>query len=400
MKCPYDGTVFPTNDYAAYYKSSFKDKIGWDTQYVDDGWGWKDPKTGEKFWFVAYYNHWLWHRHISPGVHALGEAYQLTGDPRYAHKAAVMLRRIAEVYPAMDHAKQSRYGEMMAARGIDYPGKVVNAIWETADITNYAQAYDAIFETIDADTELQNLFHQSGPELRSFIDANLIEDGIDAYYSGKVRGNFGMHQSALVTLGLVRQFGEQDKWFDGLLNDSTGRSDLGLRYALYDLVSRDGVPTESSPGYNSLWIDKISSYGPLLQRTGRDIFKLPRTQRLYDAILDQLCINQFTPDLGDSGTVYSESIGLTANNFQTAYREYQDPRYSAVLAKIKATGDASFKTFDSLTQPPIESQRHRLVQAHHWAPAFFVPTSTLIATPWRVWVSRFSTTRATPSRWR
>jgi oligo-alginate lyase len=354
VKCPYDGMVFPTNDYAAYYRSNFKDKIGWDTQYVDDGWGWKDPKTGEKFWFVAYYNHWLWHSHISPGVRALGQAYLLTGDARYAHKAAVMLRRIAEVYPAMDHAKQSRYGQMMAARGIDYPGKVVNAIWETQDITNYAAAYDAVFDSIDADSDLQFLFHQTGPQIRSFIDANLIEDGIDAYFSGKVRGNFGMHQMALVTLGLVRQFGEQDKWFDELLNDAAGRSDLGLRYALYELISRDGVPTESAPGYNSLWIDKISSYGQLLQRTGRDIFKLPRTRQLYDATLDQICIGNFTPDLGDSGTVYGEIIGLTANNFQTAYREYHDPRYAAALEKIGATGDASFKTFGALLHPPIE----------------------------------------------
>jgi hypothetical protein len=109
--------VFPTNDYAAYYRSNFKDKIGWDTQYVDDGWGWKDPKTGEKFWFVAYYNHWLWHSHISPGVRALGQAYLLTGDARYAHKAAVMLRRIAEVYPAMDHAKQSRPRHRLSRQG-------------------------------------------------------------------------------------------------------------------------------------------------------------------------------------------------------------------------------------------------------------------------------------------
>jgi len=125
IKCPVDGTVFPTNDYAAYDKSGFKDKKGWDTQYVDDGWGWADPKTGEKYWFVAYYNHWMWHKHVVPAIEDLSQAYLLTGDEKYAHKAAVMLYRVAQVYPGMDHAKQSRYGTMMAARGIVYPGKII-----------------------------------------------------------------------------------------------------------------------------------------------------------------------------------------------------------------------------------------------------------------------------------
>src|SRR5687768_5805680 len=50
IKCPVDGTSFPSKD------------------YPDDGWGWTDPKTGEKFRFVAYYNHWMWHKHLVPGL--------------------------------------------------------------------------------------------------------------------------------------------------------------------------------------------------------------------------------------------------------------------------------------------------------------------------------------------
>src|SRR5437016_2644640 len=60
VKCPNCGSVFPSNDYETYYKSGFKTKIGWDTQYVDDGWGWQSPNGGEKYWFVAFYNHWMW----------------------------------------------------------------------------------------------------------------------------------------------------------------------------------------------------------------------------------------------------------------------------------------------------------------------------------------------------
>src|SRR6185369_16075631 len=40
VKCPVDGAIYPSNDYAAYYKSNFTDKKDWNTDHVDDGWGW------------------------------------------------------------------------------------------------------------------------------------------------------------------------------------------------------------------------------------------------------------------------------------------------------------------------------------------------------------------------
>ncbi len=356
VKCPIDGTVFPSNDYQSYYRSGFTEKKNWDGKYVDDGWGWADPKTGEKFWFVAYYNHWIWHKYLVPGLGDLADAYLLTGDKKYAHKAAVMLHRIAEVYPGMDHAKQSRYGQMMAARGADYPGKVVNAIWETGLAQHVCDAYDAVWETIDGDEELQRETHQTGAQIRCVIEANFLENAIDAYFSGKIRGNFGMHQGCLVHLALVRQTGENDKWFDGLMNaSSSDHAMLGLNFALYDLVYRDGVPSETSPGYNFLWVNKIAAYGDQLQHAGRDVFGIPKTKRLFDAVLDQVNVGKFTPDLGDAGGVYGYLEGKDANTFQTAYRYYKDPRYAAWLARLGATGDNTFKTFESLFSSPIDA---------------------------------------------
>lgn len=363
VKCPNCGAVFPSNDYAAYYKSDMKEKVGWDTEYVDDGWGWQGP-SGEKFWFVAYYNHWMWHREMVPGVKSLARAYLLTGDKKYAHKAAVMLHRIAQVYPGMDHARQSRYGQMMAAKGIDYPGKVVNAIWETSLIQSLAEAYDAVWETVDGDEELQKLTAKRGEAIRAFIEANILEDGIDAYYSGKVRGNFGMHQNSLAHLALVRQFGPTDQWLDELLERSESQTArLGLNYALYDLIYRDGIPSESSPGYNFIWVEKVSELGELFEKTGREVFANPRVKRLYNGVLDEVVIGKKTPSLGDSGGVYADLTGKDAQTFQTAFRHYKDPRYAAWLSSFKATGDGGFKTFGSLFQPAIEGTTEKLPPA-------------------------------------
>lgn len=356
VTCPVCKSVYPSNDYGAYYESGFKDKKGWDTPYVDDGWGWKDPKTGEKYWFVAFYNHWMWHRHLVPGVNAMAKAYLLTGDKKYAHKAAVALERIAEVYPAMDYENQSRYGQMMKAKGGHYPGKVVNLIWECGLIANLAEAYDAVWETIDADTGLQKDVGKTGEQIRASVEANLLEEGIDSVLDGKIQGNFGMHQHAMVKLALARQYGDHDKWLGGLVDRNDGVPDkLGLRYALYDLVYRDGLPDETSPHYNGLWVGAISRYAPLLKRAGYDVMGMPRTHRLYDGILDQVCVRALTPDTGDTASVWGDPAGWSAWFYAAAYRAYQDPRYANALAAAGTAGEKGFTSFDTLLYPPIES---------------------------------------------
>jgi hypothetical protein len=356
VQCPKCKTLFPSNDYEAYYKSGLKDKKGWDTEYVDDGWGYKGA-NGEKYWFVAYYNHWMWHLNMTSGVHSLALAYQLTGETKYAHKAAVMLHRIAQVYPGMDHEFQSRYGEMVRAQGGHYRGKVVNSIWETGLISRLADAYDSVWETIDGDAELQKETGKTGEQIRSYVEANLLEDGIDAIFDGKIRGNFGMHQRALVKLALARQTGENAKWFDDLMNASSSRAATqGLSFALYNLVYRDGLPSETSPGYNFIWVSGISTYGSQLAKGGAKVFEIPRMRRLYDGVLDQIVVRSLTPSLGDFGTAYGALSGDSPETFQTAYRAYGDERYARMLAKSGATGDGTFKTFESLLQPPVEAK--------------------------------------------
>lgn len=354
IKCPVDGSVYPSNDYDAYYRSGFQDKVGWDTEYVDDGWGWLSP-SGERYWFVAHANHQIYHNFIGGAVQNLAHAYTLTGDRAAAHKAAVMIYRLAQIYPEMDYQHQSRYGLMMAAQGREYLGKVLNNIWETSFAGGFADAYDAVWETIDTDSALQKLAGKTGPELRGFIEANFLEDAVDAYYSGEIRGNFGMHQRALCYIALARQYGDQDKWLGGLLTDKSGSSQyLGIDYALYDLIYREGLPDESSPGYNFLWVETLTEVANLMRKSGRDLFAQPRMKHLYDSVLDLITTRKFTPDLGDAGTVYGGMEGRSADVYQTAYRIYQDPRYADFLASFGATGDGGYQTYGSLFLPPID----------------------------------------------
>ena len=354
VTCPICKKEFPGNDFAAYYRSGFKDQSALAGDYADDGWGWQGPN--DHYWFVGYANHWNWQNHYIPAVLYLARAYMLTGNPRYAHKTAVMLDRIAEIYPAMDYHTQSRYGRLQEAQGAHYGGKIVNLIWETGVLATFAEAYDAIWESIDADQALYTLTGRTGPEIRAHIEANILEEGIDAYFAHEIRGNFGMHQRALVYAALARQHGDTDAWLDGLFNDP-GASPLhiGLNYALYNLVYRDGLPFETAPGYNFSWVANLTQIGETLRLTDRSLYEISKMRALYDGVLDMVNCGQFTPSVGDSGSVSGGTVARDAYIYQAAYRAYRDPRYARHLASFDATGEASFTRYEDLFLPRIES---------------------------------------------
>ncbi len=353
VQCPICSGVYPDNDFAAYYKSGFSDKNHLGGEFADDGRGWTGPPNGHRYWFVAYAVHWTWHSHVIPGLSSLGQAYLLTGDKRYAHQAAVMLHRLAEVYPNTDYHNQSRYGFLTQASGGHYGGKLVNLIWATGNLQAMAETYDAVWDAIDDDAALQSLVGKSGEEIRAFIEANVLEEGIDAVFEGEVRGNYGMHQRALVYAALARQHGETDAWI-GSIFEATGVSPLhtGLNYALYNLVYRDGVPYETAPGYNSIWVTAITEIADTLRGTRWDPYALPKTQSLYDGVLDVINAGKFTPALGDSGSVYGGRV-LNPALYQSAYRAYQKPRYLEVCTANGAIDENSFTSFRSLLEPPL-----------------------------------------------
>jgi hypothetical protein len=347
------GEWYPSNDFYAYFRGGMRDRSLLTGPHADDGWGWVGP-DGERYWFVGYACHWgMWRRFVLNGLDSLYQAYLLTGDRRYAHKAGVILVKIAQTYPALDYCQQSRYSQISGGK---YHGKILNLIWETGVFTNLARAYDAIWETIDTDVALARLYgYASGEQVRSLIESNLLEDGIDAIFAGKIRGNFGMHQRALATGAIVRQTGPVREWLGGIMaKDTSSHSHVGLNYALYNLVYRDGMPYETSPGYCFGWTQNLYTTATVLAKGGVNLFELPKLRSLTDAPLDMICIDRHTPSLGDAGNVWGGLTPKRVGVYQAAYRAYRDRRYARWLSRIGGAGENSFKTFASLFHPPIE----------------------------------------------
>ena len=350
IECPVGHETYPGNDFHAYLRSGHSDATALQGDYVDDGWGWVDPK-GERRWFVGYACHWHWTKYVIPAVRALSRAYLLTGNPTFGHKGALMLAAIAADYPNFDYASQSRYGFLTQGR---YHGKILNHIWETGTFQTLAEAYDNLWDHFDGDTDVQARLGKTGEEIRSMIEAQLLEEGIECTFSGKIQGNFGMHQLTLATAAVVRQHGPVEEWCRGILTcTDRGASHTGLNYALYNLVHRDGMPNETAPGYCFIWPSRIVAMAPVLRKAGIDLFQLPKMKSLVMAPLDLVCVGAFTPDVGDSGSVWGGIVGRSADVYQPAYHAYPDPRIFDWLREAGAVGEAGFRTYDSLFAPTI-----------------------------------------------
>ncbi|MEG2857876.1 MAG: hypothetical protein RR994_04585, partial [Clostridia bacterium] len=166
LQCPACRRKFPTNDFGSFYKLGIDEHGKWNYELakqknaelvaqgkpgflvnldsagelgadwgVDDGYGYDTGRTysngcKEMHTYISFYNHWgVWHGGIVlNAVESLKDAYLYTGDPKYGRIGAILVDRIADVYPDMD---TKPYVDQLTVGNWYKPhGKVVDSIWE------------------------------------------------------------------------------------------------------------------------------------------------------------------------------------------------------------------------------------------------------------------------------
>jgi hypothetical protein len=359
LVCPVGGEEYPSNDFMAYYKT--KDAQFLTGDYPDDGWGWRKPGDKYKHWFVAYYCHWLWLNYIIPGVSDLSLAYQITGDEKYAKKATVMLDRIADFYPSMDHNKQSRYAQEFAS---SYQGKIVNLIWETGLASTLARSYDNVFDVLARDGQFTDdkdspLAGRTNADIRRNIEDNLLRTAMQAVYDRKIKGNYGTHQQTLLNLAIVLQDDEATKRAcDFVLNNTDGDAEgEGFNFALTNFVHREGISFESSPGYCLGWTYALSGVGRLLGKLDKNIFTDPKFKQMFTAPLQLQVMGQFTPAIGDSGSVTSHASNPSTSLARLGLEKFKDPVFAKYLLDHGTYGENTLGGYDDLKYPVLDKAR-------------------------------------------
>jgi hypothetical protein len=359
LTCPSCGTVFPTNDFAAFYESAldehgcFNRDLGdksllFNAEHpdpndplhkwgVDDGWGYIDA-DGHEHRYIAYYTWKLW-GYIEGGLGALANAYLYTGDPIYAHKAGVMLDRLADVYPAMDWAPYAEMGWFHSDGGSG-KGKIEGRIWETGDIRRLATAYDMVADGLDdcpelleflgAMAEQYDLPGEKGSleDLHHNIEEGILRTGAEAIISGQIRGNEGMYQSAMAAVAMA--FGrdpEMSEWMDWNFAPDGGR----IPGIIIGRIDRDGVGAEGAPSYSLGWASNIGKLADMLadyaDYDNHDIYRdYPSFAKTFAAGYGLVVLGLATPNIGDCGSTGSMGkVAADPNFIARGYRYLHDP---------------------------------------------------------------------------
>ena len=357
IQCPACARYFPSNDFESFYKTGIDENGNWSYELakkngqkyltndlypekgtgwgVDDGYGYRTGKTfntgvsqygswEETHTYVSYYNHWaLWYNgYIVNAMNNSALAYVYTGDPKYGRVAAVLVDRIADIYPEMD---TGTYDPKYWNNGW-YGGKILGGIWETGIAATIARSYDAVFDLYD-DPEVISFLSEkatqykmtngkkNGNEIRQNIDDNFLREAIAAHYDKRIYGNFGFHQQSAAYLAVVLDtLPETSQLLDWML-DGAG----AVNSTVLANVSRDGAGNESSPTYNFGWASSMRGIMDALEGydkyTKADLYNNPKIIKMFKMNFPMTLLRKTTAQIGDSTGVDVHSFSYNATSF-------------------------------------------------------------------------------------
>jgi hypothetical protein len=374
LKCPVGGEMYPSNDFVPWGNGG--QKIDTTKPYQDDGTGYVDEK-GQHFYFVATYVFWRrWQNDIiggfseterGSGLRALRDAYLLTGDPRYAHKAGVLLARIAQQYPQMDFTPQG----VELFHPAEISGKTFDNIWENFVVSVYATTYDAIYPEIEKDGALQTFLKDKGiAEPRALIEKNILWEAMDAITGGRdgkhpiqIVGNFGMRQQTITELAVVLDNTDpQIGMTKQEVVDWVMTGDGGVENALWNLVHRDGAIAESSPSYMALWQKTLLETAKNLNRLGFDFFQHPKMWKLANVGLEIAVLGEHVPSIGDSGGFFgNRRVGWVPEVLLAAFNSSNNPR---VAKSLEIVGGADQNLWQEYPTEKIRAAAARFDALH------------------------------------
>ena len=375
LECPSCGEVWPKNDFEKFHTSGLgsggvferrlaDESLLYNAEHaspndplrsyaVDDGMGWID-ESGNRWWFVAYYSHYCTWTELPAAALALGEAYLYTGDAAYAHKGAVILDRIADVYPDMDLTPYSDLG-LYNSHGSTGMGRIKGCIWENGMAETLSLAYDMICEGMESDDELVQFLSAQAEKwqitqpktsiahIRENIERGLLREFIRSCRDRRIRGNEGMTQTAMATAAAVLDDPQETpEALDWLFEPGKSRGTGGghIPATLIGEVDRDGVGNEAAPGYCFGWMNAFARCAWVLDRCSKyrdyDLYRdYPRLKRMYGAPYRLTALDRYTPHIGDTGNTGGE--GMTSVDLETvisAFARFGDPDLARLAYKL------------------------------------------------------------------
>lgn len=362
MRCPHCDQRFPTNDFAKFYRSGLDEHHVFDPERadrsllfntehpdpsdplhkfgVDDGHGYVE---GDRRWrFInAYLIFGQWKQGIVRGINNLAAAYVATGDPAYAHKAGVLLDRVADLYPTFDFGKE----------GVMYEGPARDgyvSTWHDAcvEVHQMGLAYDAVFEALARDEELPKFlaakaakYKLENPkttwgDIQRNIEERIFRDTI--LHRQKIESNYPATDVTITTLQTVLDWPRNReailKALDAIIEKAT---------------AVDGVTGEKGiTGYSLIGPHYVADLLGWYARSNPDflremLVRHPRLHAMYRFHIDTWCLEKYYPRTGDTG-IYGHQSPVYVGVPFSKNSGIGPSSYSFLWALYEVTGDKDF----------------------------------------------------------
>lgn len=399
--CPHCNMQFPTNDFALLYKRGLNQKGEYsrerayknnqeavargekdalvnelcpekgETWMVDDGFGWS-PSSGTfgtkdmvQYTPVAKFIHKLWYGGNAFDMRGilttLRDCYLYTGDLKYGRAGAILLDRVADLYPDFDLKKIAL--NYHHAHGGGFNGKLVGGIAEYYTTEIFVRCFDA-FRPMFFDEEviafLSKKAAQKGldnPKTSGELITKNLEDGIlyatwEGLKEASVYGNFGLHQkvAALTAVALDRQpiTNEIFEWmcapcqlayktvvdpvFGGEYQSRCRNTGGEMATKYVNEIDRDGFGGEISISYNHYWFNG-AVIASILKNYGKshwDLYENPKVRRMFDTFVRMTVGHGYSLLFGDGGAMGEGKLIPFTDDMIQGYIDVKDP----VMAQI------------------------------------------------------------------
>ena len=397
LQCPNCEETYPKNDFGAFYQSSldehgfFRRELGDKSLlfnaehpdpndplhriFVDDGYGLTDTE-GHEHHFIAYYNEWFHWLRIKEAIRVLANAYSLTSEPRYAHKAAVLLDRLADVYPDMDWAPFAQLG-FHHSDGHSGKGRIQGSIWE-ANRWAEAYSYDIIFDGIQEDMELVAFLSRKAAECKlsdkssiaaicRHIEDDFIMEVLESAKDNRIRPNLGVRKVCVVRSAIaLDRPGVSEEWIDWCFTPEFpgGQS---LPWLLTEGIDRDGMGGECG-NYGLIWTRQMIRFSDILAQypdyTKHNIVaEYPKLKQCFLVEPRLMCLDAAFPPYGDSGAAGQWGRTGSINTFVLGYRLYGDQRLADLAWRYAKGNREALRLADDIFEEDPDALVDAIVEA-------------------------------------
>lgn len=324
VRCPHCRARFPTNNFAVYHRAGLDatgvfDPARAEREFlfnaehpdpgdplhrfgVDDGWGYAE---GDRRWMFigAYLIYGQWKQLILGGLKALTSAYLLSGRRVYAHKAMVLLDRVADLYPTYDFLTQATCYEKQYPTSHGYVSMWHDACEETREM---ALCYDMVRDGVRDDAALVAFLSDRArairvplpktclDDIRRNIEDRILRDALA--HPKKIETNVPRGDCARAVLKAVLGWP---------VNRAEVLADIDRLIETH--LGEDGVTGEKGiDGYASFAVRSLAEFLQYFERAEPGFLRAliarhPRLRRTWRFFLDTWCLMQYYPSCGDAG---------------------------------------------------------------------------------------------------